>query len=482
VTDARIMAHPVPRAIDDVADYYAHAAVRDRLVEYCGGVAGAAPTAAYVAALRDDQRPHLTWERSVSIPAGQMATLFTEPGDLSRSLWDTASLLFVLDVDYQNVDVPQEPFTHPAEAFFKLEPVYRATRQVLARYGLPALDLMTGRGYHFTGRIPLDHAVVDQLVELVPEPPAWFATCHQRQPAGLAPPMTVRQARGSAGLGLLLEHLAHLVLRRAAGSSAIPVVVNGTVVGHVGAAGRECVSLDFSHVGDPLDTRHARLAFGTYQWHRFRPDIFGRAAAAFPPLVALPRRHRGLVGMLARGRGLDTAVREARRSTAVLPSLEAGIGRLLAGYASSPLAAFHREFHDGLRAAPDAVRSLDPASLPPCIAACLIKPNDLLLRPEHVQYLTRALLARDWQASDIAALVRAGYEADHEWGDRWSRMHARTRAEFDVRVFAGLVATGLDRLVDYNCVSAQEKGVCPGTGCAFDLRQDRDRLRSRGRI
>ena len=107
--------------------------MRDRLVEYCGGVAGAAPTAAYVAALRDDQRPHLTWERSVSIPAGQMATLFTEPGDLSRSLWDTASLLFVLDVDYQNVDAPQEPFTHPAEAFFKLEPVYRATRQVLAR-------------------------------------------------------------------------------------------------------------------------------------------------------------------------------------------------------------------------------------------------------------------------------------------------------------------------------------------------------------
>jgi hypothetical protein len=74
------------------------------------------------------------------------------------------------------------------------------------------------------------------------------------------------------------------------------------------------------------------------------------------------------------------------------------------------------------------------------------------------------------------ALVRAAYEADHAWGDRWRRLHAATRAEFDVRVFAGMVATGLDQLVDFNCVSAQEKGLCPGTGCTLDLRVDRDRL------
>src|SRR5688572_15108103 len=109
--------------VGGVGDYYAQPAVRDRLVEYCGGAAGAAPTAAYVSALRDDQLPHLTWKRSVSVPAARMSTLFDEPGDLSRSLWDTQHLLFVLDVDYQNVDAPQEPFTHPAEVFFKLEPV-----------------------------------------------------------------------------------------------------------------------------------------------------------------------------------------------------------------------------------------------------------------------------------------------------------------------------------------------------------------------
>ena len=55
-------------------------------------------------------------------------------------------------------------------------------------------------------------------------------------------------------------------------------------------------------------------------------------------------------------------------------------------------------------------------------------------------------------------------------------MDRHTRADFDVRVFAGMLATGLDTLVDFNCASAQEKDICPRTGCPFDLRVDRDRL------
>ena len=58
-------------------------------------------------------------------------------------------------------------------------------------------------------------------------------------------------------------------------------------------------------------------------------------------------------------------------------------------------------------------------------------------------------------------------------------MHPQTRAEFDVRVFAGMIHTGLDTLVDFNCVSAQEKDLCPRTGCTFDMRLDRDRLARR---
>jgi hypothetical protein len=187
--------------------------------------------------------------------------------------------------------------------------------------------------------------------------------------------------------------------------------------------------------------------------------------------------------MLTEGRGLATGLRAARRSDVTLPDVSVGVERLVAEYGRSALAAFHRTFLSEAGTPAAAPPSLDRGGLPPCVGRCLERPNDLLLRPEHLQYLTRGLLARGWRASQIAALVQAHYEADHGWGDRWTRMmHPRTRAEFDVRVFAGLVLTGLDRMVDYNCVSAQEKGVCPGTGCAYDLRVDRDRLLSRGRL
>ena len=46
----------------------------------------------------------------------------------------------------------------------------------------------------------------------------------------------------------------------------------------------------------------------------------------------------------------------------------------------------------------------------------------------------------------------------------------------DVRVFAGLLATGVDRAIDFNCRSAQEKGLCPAASCDHDLRIDQHRL------
>jgi hypothetical protein len=117
--------------------------------------------------------------------------------------------------------------------------------------------------------------------------------------------------------------------------------------------------------------------------------------------------------------------------------------------------------------------------LPPCLARPLVEPNDLLLKPEYLQNLVRGLLARGWSAARIAALVEREYLADHQWGDRWVRLDARTRADFDVRVFAGLVLTGHDRLIDFNCVSSREKGICPESGCGHDLDDDRRALVAR---
>src|SRR5450759_1888370 len=118
-------------------------------------------------------------------------------------MWDTAALLVHLDIDYLNIDAPGEAYHHPADVFFKLEPVYRATQHVLGRFGMPLFALMTGQGYHFTGRVPLDSAVVDRLASLVPEMPGWLAAVDSRRPSWVTARISDRHARAHVAVGML---------------------------------------------------------------------------------------------------------------------------------------------------------------------------------------------------------------------------------------------------------------------------------------
>jgi hypothetical protein len=472
-----MVAGVTPARLVEVAEYYRDPEVRARLLEYCGASGPAtSPTAAYAVGFDPTDRPLATWAHMPPVPSRDFVALLARGCDVSRALWDARALLFLLELDYLNVDYPGEPFAHPTDVFFKLEPAYTATIRVMNRFGIDPLDIGTGRGYQFVGQIPLADSAVDGLASLV-DLPAWYDTLETRRPAGIATPLDARCARAAGGLGLQLEYLAHLILLEAHTASVLSVVVNGTPVG-AGPVGRECVSIDISHAGDPLDVRHVRAAFGTYQWHCARPDIFGEDVASGPPLVALPRARVSLEHFLRSGRDLAAGRRAARSMSATLPDLARGIGRLIAAYRGSALARFHATFAAERRAGAGCSRRL-PGDLPPCLVRALQQPNDLLLKPEFLQDLTRGLLAREWRAADIAACVQREYDTDHDWGDRWMRLDSRTRSDFDVRVFAGLVATGVDQLTDFNCTSSQEKGICPRVGCPHDLRDDRAWLAAR---
>lgn len=453
--------------------YYADPHVRERMREYLGAADGRAPTAAYIASLRMSDAQPVAWEHARRQAASELDEPCREGADIARSLLDSGNLIFLLELDYMNPDAPAEPFTHPAEVLFKLEPAYRAVRRVLDSFGLKAYALATGRGYHFTARIPVTAPVLDGLVDLVPGIPAWVHTLESRRVSGLSYSAAPRIASAWTGLGCLVEYLATRVIT-AGPPDAVPLVFNGTRVG-TGLVGRECVSIDFSYLGDPLDARYTRCAFSAYQWHHFRPDIFGaKTARLVPEMAAVPRGRRALLSFMRAGRSLDAGRQAARSGRATLPDVSVAMENVLARYLASPLAAFHRRFHVERRH-PAAV--CIPEGLPPCALASLRQPNDLLLRPEHLQHLVRTLLARGWSAAHVSTLVESTYLADHQWGDRWLRsMDPATRSEFDVRVFAGMIATGADRLIDFNCVSAQEKGLCPRRACAFNLRIDAERL------
>lgn len=447
------MTHPAPfRGGSAYDEYYADSHVRQRVREYCGVDEHGVPSASRVATLNAQAAWPIGWETARHWPGAELDAIWRDDGDVARSLLDSRSLVFFIELDYEDPECPGAPFLNAGEVFRLMEPAFQALSGVLERASLRPLILMTGRGYHFSGRIPVGAPVTSVL-------------------AGLVPAGTPNAAW--AGLGCVIEHVAHQVLR-AAGGGAVPVVVNGLPVGP-GARGRVAVAVDFSYAGDPLEARFIRSAFSTYQWHRLRPDIFGDRASALPPLVTVPRDGLSLAGALERGRTLDAGRRIARESSAGIPDVATGVERLLAEYLESPLSGFHRRFHAALRG--DIRQRQAPAGLPPCVVAALGQPNDLLLKPEHLQHLVRTLLSRGWDAPQIALLLQDCYQADCGWGDRWARrMNPAMRAAFEARVFAGLIAAGTDRLVDFNCVSAQEKGLCPRTRCDHDLRRDRDAL------
>jgi hypothetical protein len=281
---------------------------------------------------------------------------------------------------------------------------------------------------------------------------------------------------------MVLEYLAHAIYRRAA-HHRVPVVFDGVEVGR-GGAGREAVSLDLSAYGDPAHVRQTRAAFSTYQNHRIRPDIFGaQAAETVPVLAAVPRRGRSLFWMLEHARTAEQVAALAGYEDAHLPDVSAGLTHLLDEYELSALAAFHRTFYAASMHGPDAWSDsydrVTPDDVIPCVAEALRYPNDALLRPTVLQHVTRYLMAHGWSPRHVAGLVWSKYAREAEWGTRWQLLDPRRRAEFDVRVFAGAVLTGTDRAIDFNCVSSQEKGLCPRTGCHHDLRDDRSRLLGR---
>lgn len=451
--------------------------VRARVREFCGLGPDPAQGCVYVVGMGSADGPHATWGDLSPEPPARLDALLAAGADVTRSMWDSRHLLVYVDLDYRNTDIPGEAYLHPADCFLRMEPTYRAFMSAFDELGMPMLDLVTGAGYSLVGQLALTGPTAARLASLTSETPTWLRSHAGRQPAWVETPIDEAGARAHRGLGLVLEFLLHRVLPEAASASRTPVVVNNTDVG-IGPAGRESISIDLTHLGDPLDVRLLRSAFSVYQKHRLRADLFGAAAARLPPLVVIPRRRRALLEVLQE-RALERAV-DVADSEVGIPDVEHGLARMLSDYEASSLARWHRSF-ESVRPDPpdrwaDTYDRLDLSTLPPCVAACLQYPNDLLLKPAHVQILVRTLMARGWDAAHVAGLVWSRYSRSGLWGEHWRRLDPWTRAEFDVRTFAGLIELGLDEGIDFNCVSTQEKGMCTGSGCRYDLRREREHL------
>lgn len=453
--------------------YYSYRTVRQRMYEFLGGSNPRNATAAYI--VGDDGRSGF----SAAAMPGRLPDFLQAGIAVERSLWDRKFLIADIDLEYENFDCPAAPWLDPERTFGLQEPVIHATLQVLRQAGLSPLVLVSGRGFHVVWAISRNSFAFQRLARLGHVPPSLAAKYAQsRSPAGA----TVDPALGRAyaGLGLMLEFAGHRVLAASAANCAVPVQITSIEVGP-GIRGREIVSFDISEYGDPLDIRHIRLPFSVYLKPRRLEWALGEEGArALLPIFEIPLS--GLPPLLAVGlaRDPDRVLALARRFPAQIPDQSGPMERLLDEYESSELAAFHREFYsEPWDAGLDYATALPIRDVPPCVTWLLDHPNDWLLKPAAVQHVARILTALGWCPRAIAQLIHSCYARDCDWGRTWERLDPLNRALFYTRLFTGMIATGIDKLIDLNCVSHREKGYCTVPECRANLVPYRDMLLER---
>jgi hypothetical protein len=399
----------------------------------------------------------------------ELYSFFEEGAEIFRSLWDRTSLIADLDIEYVNFDHPEKAYLEPESIFSLQEPVENAIVHLLSQYGVAPLHILSGRGHHFIWQISQHSVAFQRLAALGRGPRSlWQISAKPHRPDGAS--ASLELAKAFAGLGMVMEFLAHRIQEMAAPRCAIPVELTAVEVGPRDCD-RKMVSIDISEYGDPLHSRNIRAPFSVYlkPWQQSDPAASEFNGTAHPhPLFAIPLDGINVSEGIRVMRDPKKASKLARMASTKIPDAASGTAKLIADYAKSKLAKFHDWFYSqDPQPREDWPETYDRAPLEllsACTRLTLEQPNDLLLRPSCIRRLVRSLLALGWHPRDIAGLICSKYKRDFGW-TQFVDVDPATRADFYTRIFAGLFVTGRDDLVDFNCCSAREQGLCFFSNC-----------------
>ncbi|MBN2292219.1 MAG: hypothetical protein JXM70_07330 [Pirellulales bacterium] len=458
-------------------EYYAHDAVRKRMVQFLGSKCLEDATSCFLTSANcspvPDYHPRMPTE---------LWSCLDQDMEVKRSLWDRRSLIIHIDIEYVNFDYPAEPYIDPLRSLELQRPVVRCLQEHLLDYGISPLHLLSGRGHHLIWRVNRSSEAFRRLASLgilvdtlsdiyqVDMPP-------HREPVG------VEIGAAFAGVGQVMEYLAHVVLSEVSSQCPIPIQITEVETSQ-GLRGREILSLDLSEYGDPLHTRIISIPFSAYHKPVQRRDVLGsHVVDELPPFFLVPLFEMDdRTGLLAMRDPLQ-AVEIARYASVEIPEHNEGTLALTESYAKSQTAAFHRWFysqkHESPKHWPDTYDKMPLDSLPPCAQKLLVEPNDSLLKPKGIRHIVRVLMGLDWHPRHIAGLIRSKYERDYGWGNLFFHYDAATRADFYTRLFAGLIELGLDDLNDFRCQDILSAEECADGTCDNYLNQLREKLMER---
>lgn len=455
--------------------FYRDDAIRQRLIEFLGGETLDQVSAAYLT--HSDRHQ---FQRSQLRPPTELDWFLERDLDIARSLADSRSLIFHLDIEYVNFDSHSAAHVDALRAFDIQEPVVKVIESLLLGWGIRPLHILTGQGHHFVWRTERHGELAESLARLDPAPEL-RPDCLKGVPIPFADQISETSQAAFAAQSLVMEYVAQRIKQLAAPQMDMPVEITAVHVGPGQTGNREIVSIDISEYGDPLYSRMIRQPFTYY----LKPWMQGLAddpeVKSQIPLVRVVPLHEMDVHLALQVRQSESDVRDlARRACVRIPDQTHGTAKLVEEYLSSPLRRFHEYFysdqHDPKERWAETYDHTPPGLLPPCMRALVEDPNDRLLKPAGMQLITRSLLARGWHPRHIAGFIRSKFENPmYGWGVDWADYSAAIRADFYTRIFAGLRAMGLDELIDFNCISTREKGFCHAPAdagaCLAPLRQ-----------
>jgi hypothetical protein len=254
------------------------------------------------------------------------------------------------------------------------------------------------------------------------------------------------------GLALVIEYVAHRIIAEAQPLCPIPILHEAVDMGPQ-ERGRETIVLDISEYGDPLHTRAVRMPFSIY----LKPWVHGGILTSeiegkIPVMAMVPVNGLDTEQVTPILRDLGQAARRAPQVNCFFPDCSEGTERLAAQYLHSEIRRFHDEYYSVEPEPPEQwPLSYDQVSLeglPPMARYALERPNDALLNPENILPIVHALLERGWHPRHIAGLIQSKYERDYGWWNLWYVYDAQTRADFHVRVLAGMIKMGRDEKVE----------------------------------
>ena len=449
-------------------NYYAHPNVRARMAEFLEDKSASVSASSVMVMIRDSSQAAY---RNV-VGLNELPFYLDPDFEIFGSLWDSASLLVDLDIEYVNFDFPAEPYLHPDRAFALQETVTGAVENQLLSFGIAPMHLLSGRGHHFIWRVRRDSRSFDLLVALGHPTRTALSHYEQMTPVGSAK-VDWRLGTAYHGLGRVMEYLAVEIKRISASSAGVPVELTAIEVGP-GEKGREMISLDVSQFGDPLDSRSVRVPYSRYLKMEQQKDVLGKEIIdSLPPIFEIPLHKMSVTTALKIMRDPKAVVELAGRATSFIPDCSIGMEQLIFSYTTSSLAKFHDDFYSAEPDSPDTwpqtYDRTDLGQLPPCARFILSHPNDLLLRSSGMRRIVVVLLSLGWHPRHIAGLIQSKFEREYAWGQAWEGYDPATRAEFYSRVFAGLVVARYDDLVDFNCQSAREQETCYVADCSKNL-------------